>query len=79
MTKRDRAAYMREYRKRRRIAELSETTNRLLAPDRLPSIVIDLGDRLRDCQAEVVRLKQELAGRPAFNSRPFTPVPKKGK
>jgi hypothetical protein len=72
MPKRDRAAYMREYRKRARPqAPPNGTTGDLIGYLEVEN------ERLT---AEVARLKRELAARPvgpAFNSRPFTPVPKK--
>jgi hypothetical protein len=67
MPKRDRAAYMRDYRARGRAGE-------------------PIGDRqtirIAELEEEVARLKRELAkppiqAGPTFNSRPFTPVPKK--
>jgi hypothetical protein len=68
---RDRAAYMREYRaiQRAKVKRSEEpvTMGRM-----------DALDRIRELEAEVARLKRELALRPgpAFNSKPFTPVPK---
>jgi len=62
---RERADYMREYRRRR----AAEPT-------------VNAAVNIAELEAEVARLKRELAARPArefgtFNSRPFTPVPKK--
>jgi uncharacterized small protein (DUF1192 family) len=74
---RDRAAYMREYRKRRRRETVMNTT----MPAQAVRELIDAQDRIRDLEAEVARLKRELALRPAgpaFNSRPFRPVPQDG-
>lgn len=77
--KRDRAAYMREYRKRQRRETVMNTT----MPAQAVRELIDAQDRIRELEAEVARLKRELAGRPApgltlrsYSSRPFTPVPK---
>lgn len=72
---RDRAAYMREYRRRQKAG-------------RETKIIEDYGSvslaaaesRIHELEAEVARLKRELAARPsgpAFNSKPFTPVPKR--
>jgi hypothetical protein len=70
MPQRDRAAYMREYRKRRRDDEED-------AFHEVPVLIA----RIRKLEAEVAWLKRELATRPVthgFNTRPFRPVPKKG-
>ena len=85
---RDRAAYMREYRAKRR----SDGARRVEAVDSLldrtearlrRTEVAPLLDRITDLEKEVARLKRELASRPvsgpSFNSRPFSPVPKPGK
>jgi len=71
---RDRAAYMREYRARRKDARLrygnGDGADEIA---RLQGLIAEMSE-------EVARLKRELAGRPtapAFNSRPFTPVPKR--
>jgi hypothetical protein len=72
---RDRAAYMREYRRRQRRETVMNTT----MPAQAVRELIDAQDRIRELEAEVARLKRELAGRPVgppFNSKPFTPVPK---
>lgn len=70
---RDRAAYMREYRARRKRQEWTDSLD-----DRL----VKAYTRIGDLEEEVRHLKAELAKRPMpdirpFNSRPFTPVPKK--
>jgi uncharacterized small protein (DUF1192 family) len=80
--KRDRAVYMREYRARKRIADLPAAE----APDALQASVRSLiwhQERIEELQEEVRHLKAELAKRPSqlvyserFNTRPFTPVPK---
>ena len=73
---RDRAAYMREYRKRQRREVVMNTT----MPVQAVRDLIDAEDRIRALEAEVRHLKAELATRPAqpgFNTRPFTPVPKR--
>jgi len=75
---RDRAAYMRDYRKRQRRETVMNTT----MPAQAVRDLIDAEDRIRALEAEVRHLKAELAtrpGAPGFNTRPFTPVPKKGK
>jgi len=72
---------MREYRKRQRRETVMNTT----MPAQAVRDLIDAEDRIRVLEAEVRHLKAELATRPAaivasgFNTRPFTPVPKKGK
>lgn len=80
------AAYMAEYRRKRKLG--------LVVPDQsnqvtTPVVGSDLTaqDRIRELEGEVHRLKAELAQRPpgppgplghAYSSRPFTPVPKSG-
>lgn len=73
---RDRAAYMREYRKRQRRETVMNTT----MPAQAVRDLIEAQDRIRELEEEVRRLKRDLAVRPesGFNTRPFTPVPKKG-
>jgi hypothetical protein len=69
MPTRDRAAYMRDYRARQRARTIDEP------------LVKRQAIRIAELEDEVRRLKRELAARlpvgPAFNSRPFTPVPKR--
>lgn len=75
---RDRAAYMREYRARRtaRALALNEDQDVAMAEEGFAQ------HRIAELE-EVRHLKAELAQRPAvtdirpFNTRPFTPVPKK--
>lgn len=82
---RDRAAYMREYRKRRK------------EDQRLVNVMVEAtwgsdAARIAELEEEVRHLKAELAKRPQivsasdhsgephlrpYNTRPFTPVPKK--
>jgi hypothetical protein len=78
---RDRAAYMREYRKRQRRESVMNTT----MPAQAVRDLIEAQDRIRELEAEVRHLKAELAKRPAptiipterFNTQPFTgPIPK---
>jgi len=68
---------MREYRKRQRRERVMNTT----MPAQAVRELIDAQDRIRVLEAEIARLKRELAARPiagpAFNSKPFTPVPKR--
>jgi uncharacterized small protein (DUF1192 family) len=72
--KRDRAAYMREYRARKTAAHERY--------DEAKPLIGSLKTRIGELEAEVRHLKAELATRPAaivppsFNSQPFTPVPK---
>ena len=74
---RDRAAYMRAYRARRKATRVIATT------------IGEAAGRIAELEEEVRHLKAELAARHAgqqtaaairdkdtFNSRPFTPVPK---
>jgi len=70
---RDRAAYMRAYRARRKVAQIrygnGDGADEIA---RLQGMLVEAND-------EIGRLKRELAQRPAapsFNSRPFRPVPK---
>ena len=76
---RDRAAYMREYRKRQRRETIMNTT----MPAEAVRQLTDAQDRIRELEAEVARLKRELTSRPmagpSFNSRGFHPAPKPGK
>jgi polyhydroxyalkanoate synthesis regulator phasin len=77
---RDRAAYMRDYRakQRQREGDMLGSIARLYGDREL--VVPELRathQRIDELEAEVARLKRELAARP-FNSRPFTPVPKPG-
>lgn len=73
------AAYMREYRARKRAVR---TVDEILAPRRDGKITEDrLQERIDELEAEVHRLKGELAKRPAviapgFNTAPFSPAPK---
>lgn len=69
-----RAAYMREYRAKQK-------------PEPVPGLD-EARERIAVLEAEVARLKRELAARTipfeygaaaGFNTRPFTPVPKPGK
>lgn len=67
---------MRDYRKRQR----GEHEHYDAMKPLIGQIKTEAGERIRELEAEVARLKRELAGRPSsFNSRPFTPVPKSGK
>jgi predicted nucleic acid-binding Zn-ribbon protein len=73
---RDRAAYMRDYRARRKDARIRYGNG-----DGADEIA-KLQGALAAANDEIARLKRELAAKPSlgtFNSRPFTPVPKKGK
>jgi uncharacterized small protein (DUF1192 family) len=66
---------MREYRAKRR----SEHEHYDAMKPLIGQIKTEASERIRALEAEVARLKRELAARPAestFNSRPFTPVPK---
>jgi hypothetical protein len=87
---RDRAAYMREYRaKKREIVAHHAGETHLTQPCKVQhpdgswsECDIHMLQRLNaELEAEVRHLKAELARRPPeirpFNSRPFTPVPKK--
>ena len=74
--KRDRAAYMRKYRARRK------EDLRLLLDVMIPAGMEQDAQRIAELEEEVRHLKAELAKRPVapdrqFNTRPFTPVPKK--
>lgn len=76
--KRDRAAYMREYRARVKVrtTDMRTTGGRIEAAFDL----IKADVRIAELEAEVRHLKAELAKRPvahAYSSRPFTPVPKR--
>jgi hypothetical protein len=83
--KRDRAAYMREYRARKRglppvtvsISPRESATEEYTAPD-LIDMVRQLSDRIAELANEVARLRRELAAGPVdrYSTRPFTPVPK---
>lgn len=70
--KRNRAAYMRDYRARQRGEPIQVAG----------TFSQDAQDRIDALEEEVARLKRELASRSpeaplrSFNSRPFTPVPK---
>ena len=87
MTKEQRAAYQREYRARR---QTPRNAGEALIAEMKEHIQM-LGRENALLDEEIVRLKRELAKRPAqmarqaeaisagFNSRPFTPAPKKGK
>lgn len=74
---RDRAAYMREYRARQRVDQIEVMAGEMCQNDTTYMA------RIVELEAEVARLKRELAGRPAagpsFNSRPFSPAPKPGR
>jgi uncharacterized small protein (DUF1192 family) len=71
------AEYMREYRARKKAAHEDYDA----AKPTIGRIKSECHDRIAELEAEVARLKRELAARttvgPAFNSRPFTPVPKR--
>jgi hypothetical protein len=77
---RDRAAYMRDYRARHR----AEREPAAPKAERDADLVVAL-QQIMQLEAEVRHLKAELARRSLsslptthqFNSRPFTPVPKK--
>lgn len=69
---RDRAAYMREYRKRKADPppDWADTT---------AGVAAVAAKHILALEEEIHRLKRELAARPvepSFNSRPFRPVPK---
>ena len=68
---RDRAAYMRDYRRRQQMARIV-----VAKPDPSQAVCI------AELEDEVRRLKRELASRPiagpSFNSRGFSPAPKPG-
>lgn len=82
---RDRAAYMREYRARRKVRHEEY--------DEVKPLIGALKSRVTELEAEVRHLKAELAKRAdhearrdaetiaayhdRFNTRPFTPVPKR--
>jgi len=78
-----RAAYMREYRKRRkvrpqleRLAETYATGSKIL---RAADPVDEMAKLLAEAQEEIRRLKRELAARPERNPyTEFRPVPKHG-
>jgi hypothetical protein len=72
---RERADYMREYRRRQKTTHEHYDA---VKPE-IGRIKTEASVRIAELEAEVVRLKRELASRPAvhaFNSRPFRPVPK---
>jgi hypothetical protein len=94
--KRDRAAYMREYRASKKAAhERYDEAKPLIG--HLKTLAHEQAERIVELEAEVARLKRDLALHPTewplpphldptvavpavrFNSRPFTPVPKRGK
>ena len=76
---RDRAAYMREYRARRK------EDLRLVLDVIVPAGWEQAAARIAELEAEIKHLKAELAKRPPtimpglhqYSTRPFTPVPKK--
>ena len=73
---RERADYMREYRRRQKAVHEDYDA----AKPTIGRIKSECHERITALEAEVARLKRELAARPqahVFNSRPFTPVPKK--
>ena len=86
-----RAAYMREYRKRRKWSDIAagkvdaaqESIRSSPAYRDQYADLIAAHERIAELEAEVARLKRELAQRTTqpggFNTRPFTPVPKSGK
>ena len=81
---RNRAAYMREYRAKRKAERYvpKADTDDPTKPDIWIQRAFAASACIRDLEAEVARLKRELAARPTpggFNTRPFTPVPKPGK
>ena len=75
------AEYMREYRARKKAAKVVDLTT---VGGRVEATfdLVRANVRIAELEAEVARLKRELASRPApvqahsFNSRPFRPVPK---
>ena len=73
-----RAAYMREYRARRQMeASFGPTLTAAITGNYVRVPIVD--ERIANLEAEVARLKRELAARPvgpSFNAKPFTPVPK---
>jgi uncharacterized small protein (DUF1192 family) len=72
---------MRDYRRRQRGEQIKNTT----MPSAVVAELLTAQDRIRELEDEVRRLRAELVQRPAapaahaFNSRPFTPVPKRGR
>jgi hypothetical protein len=70
--RRDRAAYMRDYRRTRR--EVAEAADPTVA--RLRAHILDLEEEVRHLKAELAKRPGPSVG-PSFNSRPFTPVPKR--
>lgn len=93
--KRDRAAYMRAYRARRRAEDVEDVAALEAAStadwrNAKPLAQVEAELRVEELEEEVRHLKAELAKRSnpttayydtlkkrAFNTRPFTPVPKK--
>lgn len=78
--------YMRAYRASKKLEAamilVTEKPGLTLVPDGYIDDVVRMQTELDALREEVARLKQELATRvtnvgPSFNSRPFTPVPKK--
>lgn len=60
MPAKDQAAYMREYRKRQRREVIMNTT----MPAQAVRELVEAQDRIQVLEAEVIRLKRELAARP---------------
>lgn len=67
---RDRAAYMREYRKRQRREQIMDTT----MPAQAVRDLVETQDRVRELEAEVRHLKAQLAQRPSIVPS-LTPAP----
>lgn len=85
MSKTD-AAYMRAYRARKRAEAATVLASNLTTMEGLADatnvVMARQAARITELEEEVRHLKHELAAQPwkhAFNSRPFTAVPKKGK
>ena len=81
-----RAAYMRQYRAQKRVADLASLPPMPIEQERALGIeeLIWWQDRVEALEAEVKHLKAKLAKRPdiyavanQYSTRPFTPVPKK--